>query len=168
VILEHKGLYWSKIKGTEEAKTIEPDENYIIPFGKARMVLNAEPDEKPTLTIITYGMGVYWAKSAAKDFPGQIEIIDLRTIVPLDEKAILNSVRKHGRCLVVTEEPVNNSFALSIAGLISDKCFESLDAPVQVIGSENLPAIPLNSVLEERMIPNAEKVKLIIGSLLKY
>lgn len=168
VILEHKGLYWSKIKGTEDAKTIEPDENYIIPFGKARMVQSAEVSSKPTLSIITYGMGVYWAKNAAKDFEGQIEIVDLRTIVPLDEEAIFTSVKKHGRCLVVTEEPVNNSFALSIAGLISKNLFEYLDAPVEVIGSENLPAIPLNSILEERMIPNAMKVKVAIDKVLRY
>jgi 2-oxoisovalerate dehydrogenase E1 component len=168
VILEHKGLYWSKIKGTEEAKTIEPDENYVIPFGKARLVLSAEPSNKTTLSIITYGMGVYWAKNAAKDFEGRVEIIDLRTIVPLDEQAILSSVKKHGRCLIVTEEPVNNSFALSIAGFISKNLFEHLDAPVDVIGSENLPAIPLNSILEEAMIPNAGKVKKMIEKVLQY
>ena len=171
IILEHKGLYWSKIKGTEEAKTIEPDEDYIIPFGKARIVL--ESDQKmisstSVLSVITYGMGVYWAKNAAKEFPGRIEIIDLRTLVPIDEETILSSVKKHGRCLIVTEEPVNNSFAQSLAGLISEKCFENLDAPVQVIGSENLPAIPLNSVLEERMVPNAEKVKKAMESVLGY
>jgi 2-oxoisovalerate dehydrogenase E1 component len=168
VILEHKGLYWSKIKGTEDAKTIEPDEDYIIPFGKARMVVSANASDIPTLAVITYGMGVYWAKNAAKDFPGRIEIIDLRTLVPLDEEAIVASVRKHSRCLIVTEEPVNNSFAQSLAGLISDKCFESLDAPVSVIGSENLPAIPLNSILEETMIPNADKVRLAMEKVLKY
>ena len=168
VMLEHKGLYWSKIKGTEEAKTIEPDEDYIIPFGKARIVQNAEPEKMPTLSVITYGMGVYWSKNASKEFPGRIEIIDLRTLVPIDEAAILASVKKHGRCLVVTEEPVSNSFAQAIAGLISDKCFEYLDAPVQVIGSENLPAIPLNSILEETMVPNAEKVKKAIEKVLNY
>jgi 2-oxoisovalerate dehydrogenase E1 component len=113
-------------------------------------------------------MGVYWSKNAAKDFPGRIEIIDLRTIVPLDEQAILASVKKHGRCLVVTEEPVNNSFAQSLSGFISNKLFEYLDAPVDVTGSENLPAIPLNSTLEERMIPNAHKVKIAIDRLLTY
>ncbi len=171
VILEHKGLYWSKIKGTEDAKTIEPDEDYIIPFGKARIVTSADPGSEQTqttLSILTYGMGVYWAKNAAKDFPGRVEIIDLRTLYPLDEETILASVKKHGRCLVVTEEPVSNSFSLSLTGLIAEKCFKYLDAPVQIIGSENLPAIPLNSTLEERMIPNAEKVKKVIRELLEY
>jgi 2-oxoisovalerate dehydrogenase E1 component len=127
----------------------------------------AQPD-KGSLTIITYGMGVYWAKNAAKDFPGQVEIIDLRTINPLDEEAILSSVKKHGKCIVLTEEPYNNGFAQALAGRISKKCFEFLDAPVEVIGSENLPAIPLNSVLEETMLPNAKKVAKVIKELLAY
>lgn len=169
VMLEHKGLYWSKIKGTEEAKTIDPDEDYVIPLGKARMVQEAEVSkDRGSVTIITYGMGVYWAKNAANDFPGQVEIVDLRTINPLDEETVLNSVKKHGKCIVLTEEPYNNSFAQALAGRISKKCFEFLDAPVEVIGSENLPAIPLNSVLEERMLPNAKKVVKSIGELLAY
>ena len=169
VMLEHKGLYWSKIAGTEEAKTIEPDEDYIIPFGKAREVLLADSQkEQPTLTIITYGMGVYWASNAAKNFEGRVEIIDLRTLAPLDENRIFESVKKHNRCIVLTEEPVQNSFAQSIAARISDTCFRYLDAPVKVVGAENMPAIPLNSVLEETMLPNAEKLKIQIDQLLRY
>ena len=77
-------------------------------------------------------------------------------------------MKKTKKCLVVTEEPVNNSFARSLAGMIQEKCFKYLDAPVMVIGSENLPAIPLNSTLEQTMIPSAEKVKIKIEELLKY
>ena len=171
IILEHKGLYWSKIKGTEDAKTIEPDENYIIPFGKARIVISADVDNVKngkSICIITYGMGVYWAKAAAKKFEGKIEIIDLRTIAPIDEDAIFNSARNHGKIMVLTEEPVNNGFSQSIAARISEHCFEYLDAPVKVIGSENLPAIPLNSILEKTMLPNAEKVEIAIEKLLNY
>src|SRR5205085_5431662 len=79
VIFEHKGLYWSKLKGTEDAKTVEPDEDYVLPFGKARVVQQADVKNASALTVITYGMGVYWAKNAAKNFPDRIEIIDLRT-----------------------------------------------------------------------------------------
>jgi 2-oxoisovalerate dehydrogenase E1 component len=171
VMLEHKGLYWSKIKGTEGAKTIEPDEDYVIPFGKGRVVQEASEDnikEGNSLAIITYGMGVYWSTTAAKEFNNQIEIIDIRTIHPLDEELIINTVNKHGKCLVVTEEPTANSFAQSIAALVSKKCFEKLDAPVEVIGSQNVPAIPLNSILEATMIPNAEKVSEKIKSILEY
>jgi 2-oxoisovalerate dehydrogenase E1 component len=169
LMLEHKGLYWSKIKGTEDAKTIEPDEDYVIPLGKARMVQEVEAvKDKSTLTVITYGMGVYWAKNAAKKFPNQIEIVDLRTLYPLDEEAIYASARKHGKVLVLTEEPKNNSFAQSVAARISENCFEQLDAPVKVVGAENLPAIPLNSTLEKTMLPNAEKVEVAMEALLKY
>ena len=169
IMLEHKGLYWSKIKGTEEAKTIEPDEDYIIPLGKARIVQSAAPNKEiKTLTIITYGMGVYWAKQAAIDFAGQVEIIDLRTIHPIDFETIQASVQKHGRCLVLTEEPINNSFAQALAGRISSTCFEYLDAAVAVLGSESLPAIPLNAQLEFTMMPNAAKVKSLIQNILAY
>jgi 2-oxoisovalerate dehydrogenase E1 component len=168
VMLEHKGLYWSKIKGTEDAKTVEPDADYIIPFGKGRIVQDAEPQSTATLSVIAYGMGIYWAKNAAKKFPGKIEIIDLRTLFPLDEELIYASVKKHSRCLVITEEPVNNTFAQSIASRIQQNCFEFLDAPVTVIGSENLPAVPLNSVLEQTMLPNADKVAAVMEKILAY
>ena len=171
LMLEHKGLYWSKIKGTEEAKTIEPDEDYIIPFGKARIALEANASDIETgnsMVVITYGMGVYWANTAAKSHKGQIEILDLRTLAPLDREAIFNSVRKHNKCLLVTEEPTGFGFAQALAGEIQQECFESLDAPVRVIGAENMPAIPLNSTLEATMIPNAEKVESVIKELLGY
>ena len=171
VMLEHKGLYWSKIKGTEDAKTIEPDEEYVIPFGKARTVQSASEQNVSSgksITIITYGMGVYWAKSASKKFEGQVEIIDLRTISPIDEVAIFESASKHGKCMVLTEEPVFNGFAQSIASRISQNCFKQLDAPVSVVGAENLPAIPLNSILEKTMLPNADKVEIAIQELLNY
>lgn len=169
VMLEHKGLYWSKIEGTEAAKTIEPDEDYIIPFGKAREVLLCDNrQDKPTVTIITYGMGVYWASNAAKGFDNQIEIIDLRTLAPLDENRVFESVKKHNRCIVLTEEPVNNSFAQSLAARISDNCFRFLDAPVKVVGAKDLPAIPINSELEKEMLPNTGKLITEIEQLLKY
>ena len=111
-------------------------------------------------------MGVYWAKSAAENFSGQIEIIDLRTIYPLDEELIFETVNKHSRCLVISEEPKENSFAQALAGRIQENCFINLDAPVSVVGAENVPAIPLNSILEERYLPNAEKVIEAINELL--
>ena len=171
VMLEHKGLYWSKIKGTEDSKTIEPDADYVIPFGKGRVVLEVDEasiNKGETLAVITYGMGVYWSKQAAKKYTGKIEIIDLRTLVPFDEELVYETVKKHGKCLVVTEEPVINTFAQSLAGSIQNNCFEYLDGPVRVIGSENLPAIPLNSTLEAAMLPNAEKVGKAIDALLNY
>jgi 2-oxoisovalerate dehydrogenase E1 component len=171
VMLEHKGLYWSKVPGTEDAKTIEPAKDYILPFGKAAIVVqvNKESVENgESACIITYGMGVYWAKAAAKKFNNQIEVIDLRTLFPLDEELVFETVKKHGKCLVLTEEQQLNSFAEALAGRISKHCFQWLDAPVEVLGSLNLPAVPLNMDLEYAMLPNAEKVSEIIKRLLAY
>ena len=169
VMLEHKGLYWSKVPGTDEAKNTEPDRDYIIPLGKANVVLNADEDKidnGETCCIITYGMGVYWSKAAAKKFAGKVEVVDLRTLYPLDEEMIFETVKKHGKCLLVTEEQQNNSFSEALAGRISKSCFRFLDAPVEVIGALNLPAVPMNTVLENAMLPNADKVADKIFALL--
>lgn len=171
VILEHKGLYWSKVPGTHGATSVEPSEDYVLPFGKAWVLQEIwKQDDLETLTIVTYGMGVHWAINASEalEMQDQIEVIDLRTLFPLDEDTVMKSVKKTGKCLVVTEEPSNNSFARALAGKIQEDCFKYLDAPVMTIGSENMPAIPLNSTLEETMIPSTEKVKVKIEALLNY
>ncbi|MFT4642630.1 MAG: 2-oxoisovalerate dehydrogenase E1 component [Candidatus Azotimanducaceae bacterium] len=169
VILEHKGLYWSKVPGTKGATSVEPSEDYILPFGKAWVLQEIWKQEAvETVTIVTYGMGVHWAYNATKGMRDQVEIIDLRTLFPLDEDTIMKSVKKTGKCLVVTEEPSNNSFARALAGKIQEECFKYLDAPVMTIGSENMPAIPLNSILEQTMIPSTEKVRAKIDTLLNY
>lgn len=171
VMLEHKGLYWSKVPGTEDAMRPEPSRDYVIPLGKAAVVLAADKKKiasGQTCSIITYGMGVYWGKAAAAAFPGQVEMIDLRTLFPLDEELVYSSVRLHGRCLVLTEEQQNNSFAEALAGRIAKNCFKYLDAPVEVLGALNLPAVPLNKVLEKAMLPDIEKVKSRIKELLNF
>ncbi len=169
VMLEHKGLYWSKVPGTEDAKTPEPSRDYILPFGKANIVVNAsEAATKNGMScvVITYGMGVYWAKAAARQFNGQVEVVDLRTLYPLDEALIYERVKAHGKCLVLTEEQQNNSFAEALAGRISKNCFQSLDVAVEVLGALNLPAVPMNMGLEQAMLPNAEKVVVVLKQLL--
>jgi len=171
VMLEHKGLYWSKIKGTEGAMTVEPDEDYVIPFGKARQVLAAAPDKiakGESLVIVTYGRGVYWSLEAAESFPGQIEIIDLRTLSPWDENAVFEAVKRHNKCLLVTEESIEATFTLSIAAKIQKNCFRQLDAPIEIIGSVDTPAIPLNSTLEAALLTNADKVKTGIQNVFDF
>lgn len=171
VIFEHKGLYWSKIKGTEGARTVEPDEDYVIPFGKARTVIEADADKieaGKSAVIITYGRGVYWSLEAAKQFNGQIEIIDLRTLNPIDENAMYNATKKHNRVLLVTEESVENGFTLGLAARIQKNCFKYLDAPIELVGSIDTPAIPLNSILEATLLPNADKVAKALSNLLNY
>ena len=171
VIFEHKGLYWSKVPGTKGATSVEPSADYMLPFGKAWVLQEIwKQEEEETLSIITYGMGVHWAVNASEELglENTIEIVDLRTLHPLDYETVFKSVRKCGKCLVVTEEPSENSFSRALQGRIQEECFRELDAPVMVIGSENMPAIPLNSILEQTMIPSTEKVKAKILSLLNY
>ena len=171
VIFEHKGLYWSKVPGTKGATSVEPSEDYMLPFGKAWVLQEIwKKEEDETLSIITYGMGVHWAINASATLGLQdvVEIVDLRTLHPLDYDTVFASVNKCGKCLVVTEEPSENSFSRALQGRIQEECFQSLDAPVMIIGSENMPAIPLNSVLEQTMIPSTEKVKEKIIEILNY
>ena len=140
-------------------------------MGKARIHQEASEEaleNGESLTIITYGMGVWWAANASKSFPGQVEIVDLRTLSPCDNDAIYASVKRHGKVIVLTEETLNNSFAQAIAGRIQEHCFQQLDAPVKCVGSLDLPAVPLNVDLEKEMLPNADKVARAIADLLSY
>ena len=171
VILEHKGLYWSKIPGTEGAMSIEPSADYMIPIGKARMVQEASTEhiaKGSSIGVITYGRGVYWAAEAAASFEGQVEILDLRSINPLDIDAMTALCQRHGRILMVTEESIENTFTLGLAGRLQHLCFKQLDAPIEIVASVDAPAIPLNSILESAMLPNADKVKEAISNLLNY
>ena len=161
VMLEHKGLYWSKVPGTDAAKTPEPARDYILPLGKAAITLAADPEKiaaGDSALLVTYGMGVHWALQAAAKLNGRVEVLDLRTLYPLDESLLFERVRIHGKVLVLTEEQQNNSFAEALAGRITSACFSSLDAAPAVMGAANVPAIPMNMLLEKAILPGAEKV----------
>ncbi len=172
VIFEHKGLYWGKVPGSKEARCAEPDDDYIVPIGKARVYLAATDEaieNGESCVVITYGMGVHWAKNAAKAaFPGRVEVLDLRSLQPYDWEMICERVKLHGKAIVLTEEVIENSFAQSLAGRISEEMFTYLDAPVKAIGSEILPCISLNSTMEGLMLPNADKVAVQLEWLLGY
>lgn len=171
VILEHKGLYWSKVPGTLRARSIEPDEAYRVPIGQARIALEANKEEVEmgnSILVVTYGMGVHWAMNAAEQFEGSIEVIDLRSLNPLDESFIEERLAIHNKCILVTEETCTHSFMESLAGRLSKNNFEILDAPIQIIGSKNVPAIPLNEALEKAVLPNIEEIKQEFENLLGY
>jgi 2-oxoisovalerate dehydrogenase E1 component len=132
-------------------------------------VLAADPihiKNGESCVVVTYGMGVYWSLAAAKTFKGKIEIIDLRTLFPLDEEMIFTAVKTHGKCLIVCEEQQYNSFSEALAARIMQHCFPWLDAPVQVLGALPLPAVPIQINLEREMLPSAEKVAQQLACLL--
>ncbi len=171
IMLEHKGLYWSKVEGTDDARTKEPSSDYVLPLGKAAIALYADAEKVKagaTVCVVTYGLGVHMAKNAAKSFEGNVEVVDLRTLFPLDEEMIFNQVRKHGKVIVLSEEQQSNSFAEALSLRISNNCYHFLDAKVEVIGSLDLPAVPINLALERVMMPTVEKVKARISKLIAY
>jgi 2-oxoisovalerate dehydrogenase E1 component len=141
IFFEHKALYRS-------ISAPVPDAYYTVESGKAAVVR-----EGAQVSVITYGMGVHWALKAASDFPDiDIEIVDLRTLLPMDTDTIYQSVRKTGRCLVLHEDCLTGGIGGEIAALVSEHCFESLDAPVIRIGSLDTP-VPFAAVLEQNFLP---------------
>ena len=160
IFMEHKGLYRQGYAATEE-----PDENYLLPFGKARIV--TEGDE---LTIITWGAMVQKSIEGIKSLglsDGIIEIIDLRTLNPLDLETIQSSLEKTNKVLVVYEDNMTNGPGAEISALIGDKFFELLDGPIRRIASQDSP-VPYNWFLEEKVLPQTIDIAKAIEELLEY
>jgi len=151
---EHKALYRS-LKGDV------PAGYYTVPFGKAATVR-----EGNDLSIITYGMGVHWAMALADEMDKSIEIIDLRTLVPLDEEAVFASVRKTGRALILHEDTMFGGLGGELSALITENCFEALDAPVMRCASMDTP-VPFVGALEKQFLANS-RLKEIAEKVLNY
>ena len=152
---EHKKLYRS-------IKSQVPENYYTIPFGKARF--HTKGDE---LTIVTYGLGVHIALNVLRKFPEiKAELIDLRTLVPWDKEAVLKSVHKTGKAIILHEDTLINGFGGEISAVISEEAFESLDAPVFRSASMNTP-IPFNAELEKQFMPDSDFEEKLI-KLWKY
>jgi len=160
VYLEPKALYNSL-----DAATPVPDD-FEVPFGKART-----RREGTDLTVITYGNTTLHCLQAAEVIQNEdnasVEVIDLRSIVPLDKEAILNSVKKTNRVLIVHEDKVFSGFGAEIAAIITDEAFEYLDAPVKRVGSTFTP-VGFNRILERAILPNKDKILVAIREILKY
>ena len=155
MVFEHKFLYRSI---REEI----PDAYYTVEIGKAKTV-----KEGADLSIITYGLGVHWAKEYAEEHTDcSIEIIDLRTLLPLDKEAIFTSVRKTGKALVLHEDCMTGGIGGEIVALISEHCFESLDAPVKRVASLDTP-VPFAADLEQQFLPK-DRLDKAIEELMKY
>lgn len=143
LVLEHKGLYRS-------AKGPVPDGHYTLPLGQASIVR-----EGTDATVVTYGVGVIWATHAAEALSGEgieIEVIDLRTLIPWDVATVAASVRKTSKALVLHEAPVTGGFGAEIAATLAQECFSDLDAPVERLGGLDIP-IPFSKALEEIYMP---------------
>ncbi len=161
LFLEHKGLYRAMA-----ARSAEPDEDYLIPFGKAR-ILHSGTD----LTVVTWGYTVHLAEAAAtalaEQGAGSVEVIDLRTIVPWDKQAVFESVRRTNRALVVHEDSLTMGFGAEIAAEIAEHCFDRLDAPVARVGAQDC-FVPAAVTLEREVLPSEESVRLAMERLLRY
>jgi 2-oxoisovalerate dehydrogenase E1 component len=161
LFLEHKGLYRQGF-----ASSSEPDGNFLLPFGLAGVKKQGED-----VTIITWGMLVQRSLDAARKLEesrgASIEVIDLRTLNPLDREAIFSSVRKTGKAMVVHEDTLTGGFGGEIAALIGSECFQHLDAPVRRVAAKDTP-VPYNPGLENAMLPQESDIVAALESLLSY
>lgn len=154
MFFEHKALYRSITEEVEEGY-------FTLPFGEANLVREGEK-----LSIITYGMGVHWAKKLVDEMRLSADVLDLRTLVPLDWSSIFESVRKCGRVLVLHEDTLFGGIGGEIAAGINEHCFEYLDAPVKRLASLDTP-VPFDKGLENNFLPQ-ERLKGVVEDLLKY
>ena len=160
LFMEHKGLYRQGYAATEE-----PDEDFVLPFGKGRIVSKGD-----TLSVITWGAMVQKTIEAVKSLNIEkdlVEIIDLRTLNPLDINIIKTSIEKTGKALIVYEDNLTNGPGAEISAIIGEKCFESLDGPIKRIASKDSP-VPFNWFLENKVLPQTEDIALGIKELLEY
>jgi len=160
LFLEHKGLYRQSY-----ATAKEPDAEYLVPFGKAKIV-----NQGNDLTIVTYGAMVHESNFAIKKLEQEgysIELIDIRTIAPLDFETIKNSVKKTGKVIVVHEDTLTAGFGAEISAQIAEHCFEYLDAPVKRVAALDAP-IPFHPILENTVLPNRNRLFNELKSLLEY
>ena len=142
MFFEHKALYRSLYQDV-------PEDYYTLPLGIAKLLSTGND-----LTIISYGMGVHWALKSLEENPNiSADLIDLRTLVPLDKEAILNSVSKTGKVIILHEDTVYGGLGGELSAIISEECFESLDAPVMRCGSLETP-IPFAGALEDNFLAN--------------
>jgi 2-oxoisovalerate dehydrogenase E1 component len=160
LFLEPKALYNAPIAATPVP------EDFEVPFGKARI-----RKEGKDISVITYGntthMCLEAAEIIAKATGADVEVIDLRSLIPLDKEAILNSVKKTGKVLIVHEDKVFGGFGGEIAALITEEAFEFLDGPVKRVGSTFTP-VGFNRILENAILPNTEKILKVLKELLEY
>ncbi len=159
IFMEHKGLYRQGYCATPE-----PDENYILPFGRARIVTSGDE-----VTIITWGAMVQKSLDALKTCQAEkrVEIVDLRTLNPLDKETISVSIQKTGKVLIVYEDNLTNGPGAEIAAIIAQDFFEYLDGPIKRVAAKDSP-VPFNWYLEEKILPQTADIVHALNQLLEY
>ena len=158
---EHKGLYRQSFSSTPE-----PDDDYLVPFGKAKIV-----KEGSDITVVSYGVSmwdsVFAARKLEEEFGYSVEVIDIRTIIPLDEETIFRSVKKTNKVIVIHEDTLTGGFGAEIAARISDSCFQYLDGPVKRIAAQDAH-IPYSPILENVVLPSRQQIYNGIKELIEY
>ena len=160
LFMEHKGLYRQGYAATEE-----PDSDYILPFGKGRLVSNGR-----YLTLVTWGAMVQKSSEAVQELDleeNTVEIIDLRTLNPIDSEILDTSIKKTGKVLIVHEDNLTNGPGAEIAAMISNRYFEYLDGPIKRIAAKDSP-VPFNWIIEEEILPQTKDISYAIKELLEY
>lgn len=158
IYCEHKYLY-------RRVKDSVPEEDYVVPIGKARVAL-----EGKDVSIITYGAMVHTALEAAQTLGGNgisCEIIDLRTLLPLDKKAIFNTVKKTSKVVVLHEQTKTGGIGAEVSALISENCFDYLDGPIIRVAAPDTP-VPYSAQMEEVFIPQTKDVITAVEKLMRY
>lgn len=160
LFLEHKGLYRQSF-----ATSPEPDADYLLPFGKAKVMR-----EGTDITVISYGLSAWDSVFAARKLEEEgysVEVIDIRTIAPLDEDTIYQSVKKTNKAIVIHEDTLTTGFGAEIAARISDRCFQWLDGPVKRLAAKD-SHIPYSPVLENEILPSRDLTYRKIKELLEF
>jgi 2-oxoisovalerate dehydrogenase E1 component len=160
IFLEHKGLYRRM-----QAKSLEPNADYVVPFGLGRM-----RREGSDATIVTWGSTIYQALEVAHRFEKQgksIEVLDLRSIIPLDEELIYNSIRKTNRVVIAHEDSMTMGFGAEVAARIAANCIDALDAPVLRVAAKD-SFVPSAPALEALILPSAEDLYVAVEQTLRY
>ncbi len=159
-------LFFEPKKGYRLIRGEVPDEEYTVPIGPAKVTREGED-----LTVFAYGMMHYYVLQAAEQVAQEgidVEVVDLRTLYPVDRETILESVQKTSKALIVYEDNLTGGYGAEIAATIAESAFTSLDAPVRRLAGPDVPAVPFSHPLQEWFMPNPEKIAQAIRDLYRY
>ncbi len=159
-------MYFEPKKGYRLIKGEVPDEDYVVPLGQALV-----RREGSDVTVVAYGLMAFYAEQAAESLANEkisAEVIDLRTLVPIDRQTLLASVQKTGKVLIVHEDNKTGGFGGEVAAIIAEEAFEHLDGPISRLAGPDVPAVPFSPPLQDSFMPDSEKIAEAIRELAAY